>query len=168
MLDSLSAALFDHATFYPRNPPLEIPRDASRLRCVARARIMRRKLSRINDLRRTHRETPQRRTTHDERRTRTAGSGGADLAFLRPLCRRLTHNLLTMNRLPLCPHNVDFLGLLRPPPGGNPTPSPTAHNLQPTTPLSPLRRKIDYSGRTRLELLCSPVALSSPCVAPAS
>ena len=136
MTESVSIERFDHSTLYAslrrRKPPLETLRDASRLRCVAQARIMRRELSKINDLHRTHRAPPQRQTTHDERKDRkTPGSRGADLAFVRPMRRSLTSNLLTMNRLALCPHKVEILGLLRPSPVGNLTPSPATHNPQP-------------------------------------
>ena len=128
MPKSLSGALVDHASLYPfphrRNPPLETPHDASRLRCVARARIMRREMSRINDLHRTHRATPNdARCTaaNDGRKDRkTPDSRGADLSFVRPFGHCLADNLPTMNRLPLCPHNVDFLGLVRPSCLGNP------------------------------------------------
>jgi hypothetical protein len=64
---------------------------------------------------------------------KTPDSGGADLSFVRPIHPHLTHNLLTMSRLALCSHNIDFLGLVRPSCVVNPTPSPTTHNLQPTT-----------------------------------
>jgi hypothetical protein len=57
---------------------------------------------------------------------KTTGSGGADLSFVRPIDHPLTHNFITMNRLPLCPHNSHFLGLVRP--------SPTPHTSHPTTP----------------------------------
>ena len=70
---------------------------------------------------------------------KTPGSRGADLAFVRPNDHRSTHNVLKMNRLALCPHNVDFLGLVRPSPVGNPTPSPTTPNLQPTSRTVPAR-----------------------------
>jgi hypothetical protein len=128
MPESLSGVLVDHATLYTfvhrREPPLETPHDASRLRCVARARIMRHEMSRINDLHRTHRATPNDArctTTNDERKNpKTPGSRGADLSFVRPFGHCLADNLPTMNRLPLCPHNVDFLGLVRPSCLGNP------------------------------------------------
>jgi hypothetical protein len=60
-------------------------------------------------------------------------SSGADLSLVRHLCRRLTHNLITMNRLPLCPKKGKISGLLRHPCIGPPTPSPTTHNPQPTS-----------------------------------
>jgi hypothetical protein len=62
-------------------------------------------------------------------RLKTPDSGGADLAFVRPIHLRLTHNLFTMNRLGLCSHNIDFLGLVRPSCVVNPT--PLSHNPQP-------------------------------------
>ena len=62
---------------------------------------------------------------------KTPDSRGADLAFVRPMRRSLTTNLLKMNRLALCPHKVEILGLLRPSCVGNPTPFPTTHNLHP-------------------------------------
>jgi hypothetical protein len=120
MPESISGALFDHATLYAalhrRKPPLETLRDASRLRCVARAQNMRREPSRINDLHRTHRAPP-----NDERRNRkTPGSSGADLSVVRHLRHRLTHNFLTMNRLPLCPEKGEISGLVRHPCVENP------------------------------------------------
>jgi hypothetical protein len=131
MPESISGALFDHATLYAalhrRKPPLETLRDASRLRCVARAQNMRREPSRINDLHRTHRAPP-----NDERRNRkTPGSSGADLSVVRHLRHRLTHNFLTMNRLPLCPKKGEISGLVRHPCVGNP--HSFSHNPQPTT-----------------------------------
>src|ERR1039457_746640 len=95
---------------------------------------MRRKLSKINDLHRTHRAPPndERRTTNDGRRNpKTPGSRGAHLSFVRPMRRRLTPNRNAMNRLPLCLHNARFLGLLRHSCVGNPH-SPS-HNPQPTS-----------------------------------
>jgi hypothetical protein len=64
---------------------------------------------------------------------KTPASRGADLAFVRPIRRSLTHNLLKMNRLALCSHNIDFFGLVRPSPVGNRRSLSTTHNLQPTT-----------------------------------
>jgi hypothetical protein len=119
-----------------RKPLLETLRDASRLRCVARARIMRRELSRINDLHRTHRAPPydERRTTPpDQRKTpKTPGSGGADLSFVRHFCPRPTRNLITMNPLPLCLKKVEISGLVRRLCAGNPNsplPQPTTQRL---------------------------------------
>ena len=74
MTESVSIERFDHSTLYVslrrRKPPLETLRDASRLRCVAQARIMRRELSKINDLHRTHRAPP-----NDKRRTTSEKTG---------------------------------------------------------------------------------------------
>jgi hypothetical protein len=102
--------------------------DARQFSCVILSHFVRHELSGINDLHRTHRAPP-----NDERKKpKTPGSRGADLSFVRPIGRRLTHNLNTMNRLPLCPHNARFFGLLRPSCVGNPTPPPTTHISAPT------------------------------------
>jgi hypothetical protein len=70
---------------------------------------------------------------------KTPGSRGADLAFVRPNDHHSTHNPITMNCLALCPHNVDFLGLVRPSPVWNPHSLSLSHNLQPTSPTVPAR-----------------------------
>src|SRR6266853_2405205 len=46
---------------------------------------------------------------------KTPGSGGADLAFLRPNDHRSTHNPIAMSRLNLCLKNSRNSGLVRPP-----------------------------------------------------
>jgi hypothetical protein len=40
---------------------------------------------------------------------------GADLSFLRPKDHLPVCKPTTMNNLPLCPHNLDFFALVRPP-----------------------------------------------------
>jgi hypothetical protein len=64
---------------------------------------------------------------------------GADLSFVRHLPRRLTHNFLTMNRLPLCLKKPGFSGLVRHPRLGNPHSLSHTHNLQPTSRTVPPR-----------------------------
>jgi hypothetical protein len=124
MSGSLFAALCDrstlYASFHGRTSPLETPRDASRLRCVAPAQIMRREMSRINDLHRTHRAPANDERRRTQKSRQTPDSGGAHLSFVRPLHRRQSRNLITMNCLPLCLHNARFFGLLRHPCLGNP------------------------------------------------
>jgi hypothetical protein len=64
---------------------------------------------------------------------KTPDSSGADLSFVRHLNRRLTNNLITMSRLPLCLKKVEISDLVRHPSLGyrnylSHNPQPTTHN----------------------------------------
>jgi hypothetical protein len=87
----------------------------------------------------------------------TPDSSGADLSFVRHLRRRLTHNLITMNRLPLYLKKVEIPGLLRHPCIGNPhsfsrNPQPTTHNPARDADLAFVRHFRSFRTNNRLTI----------------
>ena len=97
--------------------------DALQFWCVTLNHLVRHQLNRI--IRLPHMHTAPPITLNPELTPNTVPSG-ADLSLVRHLCRRLTHNLIAINRLPLCLKEVETSGLLR-------HAFPTTHNLQPTS-----------------------------------
>jgi hypothetical protein len=68
---------------------------------------------------------------------KTPGSSGADLSLVRHLHLRLTRNLFTMSRLPLCLRKAGISGLVRHPCAG--TPHSLSYIPQPSDPLQRTR-----------------------------
>jgi hypothetical protein len=84
--------------------------DALQFRCVTFSHLVRHQLNRI--IRLPHMHTMPPKTLNPELAPNTVPSG-ADLSFVRHFCHRLTHNLITMNCLPLCLKKVEISGLVR-------------------------------------------------------
>jgi hypothetical protein len=106
--------------------------DALQFQCVTFSHLVRHQLNRIIRLPYMHTAPPK---TLNPELTPDTVPGGADLSLVRHLCRRLTHNLITMNRLPQCLKKVEISRLVRHPCLGNPhspLPQPTTYNPQPS------------------------------------
>src|ERR1039457_866304 len=84
--------------------------DALQFQCVTFSHLVRHQLNRI--IRLPYMHTAPHKTLNPELTPNTVPSG-ADLSLVHHLCRRLTHNLITMNRLPLCLKKVEISGHLR-------------------------------------------------------
>jgi hypothetical protein len=96
--------------------------DALPFECVTFSNLVRHQLNRI--IRLPYMHTAPQKNLNPELTPNTVPSG-ADLSLVRHLCHRLTHNLIAMNRLPLCLKKVEISGLLR---HHSHTPHPTTHN----------------------------------------
>jgi hypothetical protein len=123
--------------------------DALQLWCVMFGHLVRHELNRIIRLPYMHTAPPK---TLNPELTPDTFPSGADLSLVRHLCRRLTHNLITMNRLPLCLKKVEISGLLRHPCAGNP--NSLSHNPQPTTrrATSRLSHNLQPTSRTAVHI----------------
>ena len=101
--------------------------DALQFECVTFSHLVRHQLNRIMRLSYMHTAPPK---TLNPEQTLNTVTGGADLSLVRHFRRRLVHNLLAMNRLPLCLKKVEISGLVRHPCAGTPQlplPQPTTY-----------------------------------------
>jgi hypothetical protein len=135
--------------------------DALQFWCVTFSHLVRHQLNRIMSLPHMHTAPPK---TRNSELTPSTVPSGADLSLVRHFRRRLTHNLITMNRLPLCLKKVEISGLLRHPCLGNPhslshSPKPTTHN-----PANDAR--LSFVRHLRPTLTSNPCVMSSLSLCP--
>jgi hypothetical protein len=130
--------------------------DALQFWCVTFSHLVRHQLNRI--IRLPHMHTAPPKTLNPELTPDTV-PGGADLSLVRHLPRRLTHNLITMNRLPLCLKKVEISGLVRHPCLGNP--HSLFHNPQSSTHNPARDARLPFVRHSRPILTNNPLAMSS-------